>query len=85
MMAVLGWPADGDRLAPEQMELLAELEHIRWCRYHYLNSWKHGVPENGARKDPARRLHADLLPYRELTEAEKQKDRDNIKVLLSVR
>ncbi len=85
MMAVLGWPADGERLAPEQMELLAELEHIRWCRYHYLNSWKHGVPENGARKDPARRLHADLLPYRELTEAEKQKDRDNIKVLLSVR
>ena len=39
MMAVLGWPADGERLAPEQMELLAELEHIRWCRYHYLNSW----------------------------------------------
>lgn len=24
-------------------EKLAELEHIRWCRFHYLNYWKQGV------------------------------------------
>lgn len=85
MLSALGWPADADALMPEHKELLAELEHIRWCRYHYLNNWKQGVPQNGARKDPVNRLHADLIPYGELTEAEKQKDRDNIRVLLSVR
>lgn len=85
MLAALGWPADADALAPEQMELLAELEHIRWCRYHDLNNWKPGVPQNGARKDPVSRLHMDLIPYSDLTEAGKQKDRDNIRVLLSVR
>lgn len=85
MLSALGWPADDDGLTPEQMELLAELEHIRWCRYHYLNNWKQGVPANGARKDPVRRLHTDLISYGELTDGEKQKDRDNIRVLLSIR
>lgn len=84
MLSALGWPADAEQLSPAQMELLSELEHIRWCRYHYLNNWKQGVPENGARKDPGKRIHADLIPYEALTEGEKQKDRDNIRVLLSV-
>jgi len=84
MLSALGWPEDAEQLSPEQMELLSELEHIRWCRYHYLNNWKHGIPENGARKDTGKRLHADLVQYEELTEEEKQKDRDNIRVLLSV-
>ena len=84
MMQVLGWPADEEKLSPQQLEILAELEHIRWCRYHYLNNWKYGVLENGAGKDRAKRIHTDLLAYGELTEAEKQKDRDNIRVLLSV-
>ena len=84
MMQVLGWPADEKKLSPQQLEILAELEHIRWCRYHYLNNWKYGVLENGAGKDRAKRIHTDLLAYGELTEAEKQKDRDNIRVLLSV-
>ena len=84
MLAALGWPTDPDRISPEEMELLSELEHIRWCRYHYLNNWKRGVPENGARKDSARRIHTDLIPYEELTEGDKKKDRDNIRVLLSV-
>lgn len=82
MLEALGASPDG--LSPALLELLAELEHIRWCRYHLLNNWRRGVPENGKRKDPARRLHADLVPYRELTEAEREKDRENIRVLLSI-
>ena len=83
MLDTLGWPADGEKLSAAQLEYLAELEHIRWCRYHYLNNWRWGKPENGARKDPAKRIHADLIPYGELSDQEKQKDRDNIHVLLS--
>lgn len=76
--------ADPARLTAEQMELLANLEHMRWCRYHYLNNWRPGTPENGRRKDPARRIHMDLIPYAALDEGEKEKDRENIRVLLSL-
>lgn len=85
MLQAMGQAADGKALSPECLELLSELEHIRWCRYHYLNNWRYGVPENGKRKDAARRVHSDLVEYRTLTEAEKEKDRENIRILLSVK
>lgn len=64
---------------------LAELEHIRWNRYHYLNNWKYGIPESGKNKDAVKRIHRDLAAFSELTEAEKDKDAENIRVLLSVK
>ena len=84
MLEIMGEPADAARMSPACLELLAELEHIRWCRYHWLNNWRFGTPENGKRKDPERRIHADLVPYESLSEAEKEKDRENIRVLFSV-
>lgn len=85
LMEVQGIPDQADAISPESMEVLAELEHIRWCRYHYLNNWRYGQPENEKVKDPARRLHSLLIPYSELSEAEKEKDRENIRVLLSIK
>lgn len=85
MLKLQGLPDRAEELSAGTMELLAELEHIRWCRYHYLNNWRRGQPENGKVKDPARRIHALLYPYAELPEEEKEKDRENIRVLLSVR
>lgn len=76
---------DSDGLSPEQMELLAELEHIRWCRYHYLNNWTYGIPANGKNKDKSLRIHTDLIPYGELSEEDKEKDRENIRILMSVK
>ena len=73
-----------EELDDEQKELLSELEHIRWCRYHYLNNWSYGIPENGKAKDAEKKIHMDLRPYCELTEEEKEKDRENIRVLMSV-
>ena len=83
MLKLMGLPADADRLPPGKMELLVELEHIRWCRYHYLSNWRRDTSENG-KKDPAARLHPDLIPYGELTKATREKDRENIRVLLGV-
>ena len=50
-------------------EKIAELEHIRWCRYHYLNNWKYGKE-----KDPQKRLHNCLIPFSELSPEEQLKD-----------
>ena len=84
MLERLGYGgADYEALPEKTQTLLAELEHERWCRYHYLNNWRCGVPENGANKDPVRRLHVDLRPFSALKDAEKKKDYDNLRLLLS--
>lgn len=73
-----------EALTDEKLERLAELEHIRWCRYHYLNNWTYGTPDNGKNKDAAKRIHRALLPYAELSDSEKEKDRENIRILLAL-
>lgn len=84
LLMLKGQGQSADRITPDLLERLSELEHIRWCRFHYLNNWRYGVPENGKTKDPVRRIHRDLIPYAELTESEKEKDRSSVRLLLSV-
>lgn len=55
------------------IETLSELEHIRWNRFHYLHGWNY-APE----RDNERKLHNCLIPYSQLSEEEKQKDRNNV-------
>ena len=55
-----------------------ELEHIRWCRYHFLNGWKYGEPiiKEGkeSNKDADNKTHACLVKYADLPVGEKIKD-----------
>ncbi len=62
---------------------LAELEHIRWCRYHCINHWKYGETPEG-KKDPANKIHPCLKPFSELDENTRKKDFDGVKTLLSL-
>ena len=55
-------------------EKIAELEHIRWCRYHYLHNWKY-APHT----DAAKRVHNCLIPFEDLSEEEKIKDVEAIR------
>ena len=73
-----------ESLSANALELHAELEHIRWCRYHYLNNWTYGIPSNGKNKDKTLRIHKDLVPYQTLTDSEKEKDRENVRLLHSI-
>ncbi len=57
-------------------EELAELEHIRWCRFYSLNYWRQGNPEGKERKDERRRIHRDMVAYSALSEEEREKDRE---------
>lgn len=64
------------------LEQLGRMEHIRWCRFHYLNHWSYGVPENGKNKDAVRKIHVCLLPFEQLTKEDQEKDYEAVKVLL---
>ena len=54
----------------ELVDILTELEHIRWCRYHYMNNWV-----LGKEKDKIQRTHPCLVPFEELSQEEIDKDK----------
>ena len=71
---------DPDTYLP-YLEWFSELEHIRWCRYHFLNDWDYGILPDGKAKDPNLRIHQSLVPYKYLSEEEKEKDRDTVRFM----
>ena len=82
-----------ETLSESDMDMLAELEHVRWSRYHYVNHWHYGDPKDmpltgaggRAAKDSERRLHTCLVPYEELSSENKEKDKDAIREMFRVR
>jgi len=59
--------------APDVVEALTVAEHRRWMADRIMAGWRHG-----AERDDGRRIHPCIRPFEELTEAEKQKDRDTV-------
>ncbi len=57
----------------KEIEKLAELEHMRWMNERFLNGWKYGT-----KKDVEKKINPSLLPWTELSEEEKDKDRITI-------
>ncbi len=73
-------PADQIRLTPEEIELLAEIEHNRWMAERLLAGWRYGTT-----KDKPHKITTDLVPFSALPEKTKDYDRNtirNIPVLL---
>lgn len=58
---------------PEEVEELGEKEHNHWMEGKIKNGWKFGRP-----RDDSKKIHPLLVPYAELPDIERQKDRDII-------
>jgi hypothetical protein len=58
----------------EALELLAELEHRRWMEAKLRAGW-----QRAAETDKAKKLHALLVPWAELAEEERKKDRELVR------
>ncbi len=71
------WPVEAD-MTPQELEERAQLEHIRWCRFHFLNGWKYGDTMTQERKDPKRRIHRSLCAWEDQSEEEHMKDRQHL-------
>lgn len=71
---------DKHALSEQQLEMLAEMEHIRWCRYYFVHHWSYAVEDN--REQRQRKL---LTRYNELPEDFKVGNREMVLMLLKDR
>ena len=62
-----------ERFAPEELELLARMEHARWCADRYLSGWQLGDTD-----DQNRFISPNLVPFDQLPEAVKEYDRQAV-------
>jgi RyR domain/TrkA-N domain len=66
-------------LSSGELEFAARIEHRRWMADRIDRGWRFG-----AVRDDRLKLHTDLAPYEELSENTKEKDRNSVRVILSV-
>lgn len=63
-------------LGAEELEELSRAEHDRWMAAKLVQGWKHG-----AVRDDTNRLHPDIVPYDQLSEAIKDLDREQVRMM----
>ena len=64
-------------LSDDEIEELARFEHDRWSSDLQRDGWRY----TDGSKDPDRKLHPLLVPWEELSEEDREKDRDTIRAL----
>lgn len=65
---------------PQSLERLSRMAHKSWRADRELDGWR-----PAAERDSAKRLHTDLVEYDELTEEKKELDREQIRLLASLK
>jgi serine phosphatase RsbU (regulator of sigma subunit) len=71
-----GFKAVTLHLNNDEIETMARVEHLRWSWEKRLAGWV-----NDKIKDETRKTHPSLIPYSELSESEKEKDRELVKLI----
>ncbi|MBI2837260.1 MAG: NAD-binding protein [Acidobacteria bacterium] len=70
--------ADNFLFAEAEIEKLAQEEHGRWVEEKKAHGWKHGLI-----RDLQKKLHPDLVPWTDLAESEKEKNRRTVRSIPS--
>jgi serine phosphatase RsbU (regulator of sigma subunit) len=63
-------------LDEEEIETMSKIEHIRWSWEKRLDGWTFDK-----KRDDDKKTHPGLIPYEELSEPEKEKDRELVKLI----
>jgi serine phosphatase RsbU (regulator of sigma subunit) len=66
-------------LNEDEIETMAMVEHIRWSWDKRLNGWSYNNV-----KDESNKTHPGLVPYDDLPESEKEKDRELVRLIPSL-
>jgi hypothetical protein len=69
-----GTPRVTDDVFTAALEAMAEAEHNGWMAHRAENGWTWGET-----RDDAARRHPSMMPYAQLPESEKEKDRVNVR------
>jgi hypothetical protein len=83
----LGWQAAPagvkGETAPEvsnaEIMKVAEMEHARWMAERLMSGWR-----PGAKRDNKLRVHPNLVPWDQLTDADKAKDADQVRAAIQL-
>jgi len=68
------WDAAAFKFTPEEIELMAQMEHETWVQQQRFEGWTyHAGP-----KDSDKKTHPDLMPWEKLPEVEKEKNRSTV-------
>lgn len=59
---------------PDELELLAQHEHVRWMKEKLDAGWTAGQP-----RDDAKKVHDQIKPWEQLDEPNREKDRDAVR------
>ena len=62
------------KILEDNIELLAEAEHKGWMEQKRRNGWDYGE-----QRDDKKKIHNTLIPYKELREEDKEKDRNAVR------
>ncbi|MCU0458127.1 MAG: SpoIIE family protein phosphatase [Bacteroidales bacterium] len=74
-----GYRARALHFSDAEVETMARVEHLRWSWEKRLNGWTYGSV-----KDERTKRHPSLVPYEELTEDEKEKDRGLVRLVPAI-
>jgi serine phosphatase RsbU (regulator of sigma subunit) len=66
-------------LSEDEIEIMAMIEHVRWSWEKRLNGWTYNIV-----KDEPNKTHPGLVPYGDLSESEKEKDRELVRLIPSL-
>jgi serine phosphatase RsbU (regulator of sigma subunit) len=66
-------------LSQDEIETMSAIEHMRWSWDKRLNGWRYGDVKN-----EMLRTHPGLVPYSDLPESEKEKDRELVRLIPSL-
>lgn len=76
ILPLTDWNAPAFSFTPAEIEYLAEMEHERW-----MEAMKTRGFSLGPVKDEQKKTHPSMVPYIELSEPEKEKDRDAVRMI----
>ena len=74
LAATHGLSPSSIHITDEQCDQLSQKEHERWMEERKRQGWTYAPV-----RDNAKKLHPSLIPYQQLAETEKKKDRDVVR------
>ena len=67
---IQNWDAGDHIFTPDEIEQMAQIEHEMWCQAKIANGYHYGT-----QKDDKKHTHPDLIPWDQLPESEREKNR----------